>query len=205
MLEKILYLISKLLRRMRPPALQGCKIEEGSRVLSNSDLRNVVIGRYSYCGYRCQINNCTIGSFCSISDTVVIGRAEHQIQLVSTSPVFVTGNNTLRANFASHPSVESKKTIIGSDVWIGVGAIIRAGVRVGDGAVIGAGSVVTKDVPPYSIFAGAPAKEIRKRFDEETIEALLAIRWWEWPSDRIISNGDAFSSPSELIKRNLGK
>ncbi|MCI8948261.1 MAG: CatB-related O-acetyltransferase [Lachnospiraceae bacterium] len=75
--------------------------------------------------------------------------------------------------------------VIGNDVWIGYEAVILAGVTIGDGAVIGTRAVVTKDVPPYTIVGGIPAKPIRKRFSKETINALLKIKWWDWPKERI--------------------
>lgn len=74
---------------------------------------------------------------------------------------------------------------MGNDVWIGYEAVILAGVTIGDGAVIGARAVVTRDVPPYTIVGGVPAKPIRKRFDEDTIARLLALRWWDWPAEKI--------------------
>lgn len=78
--------------------------------------------------------------------------------------------------------------VVGSDVWIGFEAVILSSVTIGDGAVIGARAVVTKDVPPYTIVGGVPAKPIRKRFSDETIERLEALRWWDWPSERIERN-----------------
>ena len=75
--------------------------------------------------------------------------------------------------------------VIGNDVWIGYEAVILAGVTIGDGAVIGARAVVTKDIPPYTIVGGVPAKPIRKRFSQETIDLLLKIKWWNWPEERI--------------------
>ena len=75
--------------------------------------------------------------------------------------------------------------VIGNDVWIGYEAVILAGVTIGDGAVIGARAVVTKDIPPYTIVGGVPAKPIRKRFTQETIDLLLNIKWWNWPEERI--------------------
>ena len=75
--------------------------------------------------------------------------------------------------------------IIGNDVWIGYEAVIMAGVRIGDGAIIAARAVVTKDVPPYTIVGGTPAREIRKRFDEATTKRLLELKWWDWPADKI--------------------
>ena len=84
--------------------------------------------------------------------------------------------------------------IIGNDVWIGYEAVIMAGVTVGDGAIIGTRAVVTKDVPPYTIVGGVPAKPIRKRFDNETLDELLKIRWWDWPEEKIAKNIQAIQS-----------
>lgn len=78
--------------------------------------------------------------------------------------------------------------IIGNDVWIGFEAVIMAGVHIGDGAIIGSRAVVTKDVPPYTIVGGVPAREIRKRFDPATVERLQALKWWNWPEERILRN-----------------
>ncbi|MDH6342506.1 acetyltransferase-like isoleucine patch superfamily enzyme [Parabacteroides sp. PFB2-12] len=75
--------------------------------------------------------------------------------------------------------------VIGNDVWVGYEAVIMAGVHIGDGAIIGTRAVVTKDVPPYTIVGGVPAREIRKRFDEATISKLLKLQWWDWPVDKI--------------------
>ena len=91
--------------------------------------------------------------------------------------------------------------VIGSDVWIGYEAVIFAGVTIGDGAIIGTRSVVTKDVPPYTIVGGVPAKPIRKRFSDETISALLTERWWDWPEEKIAINLNAIQSGRiDLIK-----
>lgn len=78
--------------------------------------------------------------------------------------------------------------MIGNDVWIGYEAVVMAGVTIGDGAVIGTRAVVTKDVPAYTIVGGIPAKTIRKRFPDETIDALLALKWWDWPEEKIAEN-----------------
>ena len=84
--------------------------------------------------------------------------------------------------------------MIGSDVWIGYEAVIMAGVTIGDGAVIGTRAVVTRDVPPYTIVGGIPARPIKKRFSEEIIASLLEIRWWDWPKDKIMRNLEAIKS-----------
>ena len=84
--------------------------------------------------------------------------------------------------------------VVGNDVWIGYEAVILAGVTIGDGAIIGARAVVTKDVPPYTIVGGVPAKQIRKRFNEETIDILLKLKWWDWSKERIAKNIAAIQS-----------
>ena len=84
--------------------------------------------------------------------------------------------------------------IIGNDVWIGYEAVILAGVTIGDGAIIGTRAVVTKDVPPYSIVGGVPAKSIRKRFDDETIVELLRLKWWDWSEEKNAQNIQAIKS-----------
>jgi acetyltransferase-like isoleucine patch superfamily enzyme len=139
------------------------------------------LGQYSYVGSDSFIQNSNIGSFCSIGSLVRIGLPSHPTQYISTSPLFYDvrlfkGSKVLRN--AHNPAIEVL-TIIGSDVWIGENALILAGLTVGTGAVIGAGAVVTKDVRPYSIVVGNPAREIRTRFSEETIDRILETRWWE--------------------------
>ena len=84
--------------------------------------------------------------------------------------------------------------VVGNDVWIGYEAVILAGVTIGDGAVIGARAVVTKDVPPYTIVGGVPARPIRKRFSDENIARLLELKWWDWPEERIAANLEAIQS-----------
>lgn len=124
-----------------------------------------------------------IGSFCSFAEdvTVFLG-GEHRVDWITTYPF-----NVLDERFAAitgHP--HSKGDVeIGNDVWVGRGAVILSGVKVGDGAVIGAYAVVTRDVPPYGIVAGNPAKLLRLRFSEEVIEELERIRWWGWPDERL--------------------
>ena len=91
--------------------------------------------------------------------------------------------------------------VIGNDVWIGYEASIFAGVTIGDGAIIGTRAVVTKDVPPYTIVGGVPARQIRKRFSDEVISTLLTLKWWDWPEERIAINLDAIQSGHiDLIK-----
>lgn len=127
-----------------------------------------------------------VGSYCSFSSgmTILLGGA-HRSDWVSTYPFSDLWSEA--SQFEGHPASKGGVTI-GNDVWVGFGATILDGVSIGDGAVIGAQSVVSSDVPAYSIVAGNPAKEIRKRFDERTIERLLEIRWWSWREDLILDH-----------------
>lgn len=129
----------------------------------------VSIGRCSYVNKGSIIFSGSIGSFCSIGHYVLIGGENHPIDHLSTSPRFRNG--------ADYEEISSPPEI-GSDVWIAAGATILQGVKVGHGAVIAAGSVVTRDVPAYSVVAGVPAKEVKKRFDAATIQRLLTESWW---------------------------
>jgi acetyltransferase-like isoleucine patch superfamily enzyme len=125
----------------------------------------------------------TIGKFVSIADqvTILLG-GEHRVDWVTTYPLNLFYSEW--RGIPGHPHTKGD-VVIGNDVWIGRGATILSGIRVGDGAVIGAGAVVGKDVAPYSIVIGNPARHLRYRFDAEVVEKLTAIRWWDWPEERI--------------------
>lgn len=129
-----------------------------------------------------------IGKFCSIAcgAKFLFNSANHSLSSLSTYPFPIFYEEWGLEKRDVTKAWDNKGDItIGNDVWIGYQAIILAGVTIGDGAVIGARSVVTKDVAPYTIVAGAPARPVRKRFSEETIRKLLKIRWWDWPQERI--------------------
>jgi acetyltransferase-like isoleucine patch superfamily enzyme len=136
-----------------------------------------------------------IGSFCSIADrvTVFLG-GNHRTDWVTTYPFTAFGERWETARgIAGHPSTNGDVTI-GNDVWIGSNATIMSGVTVGDGAVLAANSCLTRDVPPYAIVGGNPAVVLRRRFDDRTIEGLLAIRWWDWSDERIAANMEQLCS-----------
>ena len=129
-----------------------------------------------------------IGKFCSIAcgTKFLFNCANHTLKSLSTYtfPLFYEEWELEKSNITT--AWDNKGDIvIGNDVWIGYEAVIMAGVHIGDGAIIAARAVVTKDVPPYTIVAGTPAKEIRKRFDAEVIEQLLILKWWDWSTDKI--------------------
>lgn len=138
-----------------------------------------------------------IGKFCSIAcgAKFLFNSANHTFRSLSTYPFPL---------FFEEWGLDKKKVtdswdnkgdiVIGNDVWIGYEAVVMAGVTIGDGAVIGARAVVTKDVLPYTIVGGIPAKPIRKRFSEETISALLALKWWDWPKEKIAQKIEAIQS-----------
>jgi len=176
------------------------KIERGSNIFSEK------IGRYTYIGRNCFIDKSTkiIGRFCSIANGVTLGVGNHPIDWVSTHAIafnkkygFVKTNNFLNSS--------KKDCKIGNDVWIGTNAIIIAGVTVGDGAIIGANAFVNKDVEPYSIVVGTPAKHIRYRFDQETVKKLLEIKWWNWDDLQIQECITIMKSPDKFINSALKK
>lgn len=129
-----------------------------------------------------------IGKFCSIAcgTKFLFNCANHSLKSLSTYtfPLFYEEWELEKSNITT--AWDNKGDIvIGNDVWIGYEAVIMAGVHIGDGAIIAARAVVTKDVPPYTIVGGTPAKEIRKRFDAEVIQQLLLLKWWNWSTDKI--------------------
>ncbi len=129
-----------------------------------------------------------IGKFCSIAcgTKFLFNCANHSLKSLSTYtfPLFYEEWELEKSNITT--AWDNKGDIvIGNDVWIGYEAVIMAGVHIGDGAIIAARAVVTKDVPPYTIVGGTPAKEIRKRFDAEVIQQLLMLKWWDWSTDEI--------------------
>lgn len=138
-----------------------------------------------------------IGKFCSIAcgAKFLFNSANHSLTSLSTYPfpIFFEEWELERAQ-VTRAWDHKGDIVIGNDVWIGYEAVILAGVTIGDGAIIGTRAVVTKDVPPYTIVGGVPAKPIRKRFPDDTIAALLALRWWDWPEERIAAHLDAIRS-----------
>lgn len=199
---KIKYYFSKFIKKLHIPAIKESYIDKTSRICSGSHLVNVKMGRYSYIGNYCTVINTEIGSFCSIADYCIIGGASHPINWVSTSPAFHEGRNIMRKNFSKHKFETTRKTIIGNDVWIGNNCLIKSGITIGDGAIIGMGSVVTKDVGRYEIWAGNPAKLIKKRFNDDKVEQIVNSKWWDWNEAKLQKNAIYFNDIDEFIKNN---
>ena len=126
-----------------------------------------------------------IGKFCSIATGVkfLMNGGNHRTDWLTNYPFPILGAEWSKAMPESWPN--KGDTVIGNDVWIGYGAMFMPGVRVGDGAIIAAGALVARDVAPYAVVGGNPAKLLRSRFDEATISELLRLRWWDWPIERI--------------------
>lgn len=171
-LKKTIIYLWQLLKRplLR---LKGNRVPMTTRVDSNCTMTYCRVGQYGYIRSGAQFNHAIIGNYCSFAADVQIGGMEHPIYEYSTS-----------AKLFSDKCVASNDTIIGNDVWVAAGAIIRQGVRIGDGAVVGANSFVNKDVPPYAIVAGSPARIIKYRFDKETQDKIAKSGYWNLPPQK---------------------
>lgn len=176
------------------------RIDKTSAVRNNVRAYYVKMGKYSYIARNTLIQNTTIGNFCSISEGCNIGMPSHPTSYLSTSPVFLKGNNYLHKNFSLINYNDCPKTIIANDVWIGTGAKIKSGIKVGNGAIIAAGAVVTKDIPEYAIVGGVPAKIIKYRFDKDTINKLNDLKWWDMNEGELIRLSEYADKVSSLIE-----
>jgi acetyltransferase-like isoleucine patch superfamily enzyme len=170
-----------------------------------------VIGAYTYVRPNCRLlpGLAGIGRYCSLATGVEIGDGEHPTDWLSTHP-FQYGESWVAKRWsklppqAKPPRPPAKpKTIIGHDVWIGANAMIMRGVRIGHGAIIAGGAVVTKDVPPYAIVGGVPAKLIRYRFETDLVHRLLQLEWWRYTADSLagIDFRDASTAISQILQR----
>ena len=176
-----------------------CRIETGARVSrshlessvavhQDAELCGVNVGRFSYIARETVLNEVDVGRFCSIGPRSLIGSGDHPVDWVSTSPVFYsniqqTGRSLAEGMPANVSFTERRQIAIGNDVWIGAHVFVRDGVTIANGAIVAAGAVVTKDVPPFAVVGGVPARNIRFRFPPELVEQLQSIAWWDWPDD----------------------
>lgn len=190
---------------------------EGHNYLGENAVLDGDIGYGSYIGHDAKISGC-IGKYTSIAPHVAVVSGTHPTSVfASTHPVFYSDQNCVglhygdKVKFSEFRYADYEKrmaVMIGNDVWIGYRAVLLAGVTVGDGAIVAAGAVVTKDVPPYTIVGGVPAKVIRKRFSDEMIDQLLRRKWWERTEDWIVKHYEDFGNvellSESLIRENEG-
>jgi len=168
-------------------------IHKKAKVYRGCQVFNSTIDAHTYIAPNSCIIHSHIGKFCSISKNVYIGLPKHSFNTLSTSPLFLSENNALKTSWVKGNSFEEFETVeIGNDVWIGMNVMIKGGVKISDGAVIGAGSIVTKDVPPFAIVVGSPAKVIKYRFSEDIIGMILSLKWWNMSDKSLLKNIDLF-------------
>jgi phosphonate metabolism protein (transferase hexapeptide repeat family) len=166
-------------------------------VLDRTRIEYSTLGDFSYLGADCQVADATIGKFCAIAANVRIGPPNHPMDRPSLHrftycPEYYDATKTRDAAFFA--ARRADRVTIGNDVWIGHGVTVLAAVTVGDGAVLAAGAVVAKDVAPYAIVGGVPAKVIRARFPAEIAARLRRIAWWDWPFEVIMARLAEFQS-----------
>jgi len=168
----------------------SCSFGNYNTIYKNVSLNTVLLGDFTYVSDGTKISKAKIGKFCSIGPDCKIGLGKHpSSKFVSTHPVFFSMLKQAQVSFSNKNRFEEFEEInIGNDVWVGANAIILDGVTVSDGVIIGAGSVVTKDIPPYAIVGGIPAKIIKYRFERNEIDQLLKIKWWDMDLDYLRKN-----------------
>ncbi|HAG70533.1 MAG TPA: acetyltransferase [Lachnospiraceae bacterium] len=198
---------------------QGSYINKGTVIAGRNYigkktvLSNVYVGYGSMVSDGGDLSNTRIGKYSSIGPEAITVLGRHPVdERVALHPAFYSEKKDMgytyltegrRGDFEEQIYIDSKKGIqidIGNDVWIGRGVMLIEGVTIGDGAVIGTGSVVTKDIEPYGVYAGVPAKKLRDRFDEDTKKKLLELKWWDWDESVIKSRIDDFRDVRRILR-----
>lgn len=173
-----------------------------THVLRGSKLTDSHIGKYSRIGINCQLRYADIGNFTAIGKDSVLGLGQHPTDYLTSHSIFYKkGNWGWHDDWIAPVEFEDNKRIhVGNDVWIGRHCMIMDGVTIGDGVTVAAGAVVTKDIPPFAIVGGVPAKVIKFKFPQEVIDRLEEIQWWNLPDERITEVVDIFHKKNPTIE-----
>lgn len=165
-----------------------------THVLSGAKLNNAKVGKYSRIGVNCQVRNADIGNFTAIGKDSILGLGQHPTDYLTSHSIFYKkGNWGWHDDWIAPIEFNDDKRIhVGNDVWIGRHCMVMDGVTIGDGVTVAAGAVVTKDIPPFAIVGGVPAKVIKYKFSQEMIDRLEEIQWWNLPDDEISKVIDLF-------------
>ena len=183
-----------------------CEFEGYNRICGNTIFVSSKIGYGSYIGSNGNFTRVKIGKYCSIGSGVAVISGTHPVHFVSTHPAFCSKDykpysyaieNYISENLVTENGYQCE---IGNDVWIGNNVLIRGGVKIGNGAIIGMGAVITKDIPPYAIVGGVPAKIIKYRFDNETIAKLQKVEWWNQDEKWLRTNAALFTNVDTFIE-----
>lgn len=211
MTEWLLWLVRKAALETRHRGLdlgylavaKGSRFGEHNSVQERTILEDVSLGNGTYVGSRSQLVHADFGHYCCIGPHVQCGLGVHPSDtFVSSHPAFYSTRGQAGIVFADGDYVaEHRRTKVGNDVWIGASVILIDGVTIGDGAIVAAGAVVTKDVEPYSIVGGMPAKTIRRRFSEPEIAFLTAFKWWDRDVAWLKANWKDFHDVRALMAR----
>ena len=190
---------------------KGTKLEGKDYIGNGVVLANVYVGFSSYIGPFARISNTKIGKYTCVGDLeTVAGRHPVKGENIAIHPALYSTKRQFGYTYVNKDYFEEVRSadkdngyniLIGNDVWIGWGVMITDGVTIGDGAVIGARSLVTTDVEPYAIYAGTPAKKIGMRFDDDTVDKLLKLRWWDKGEDWIKEHAEEFADPKSFINK----
>lgn len=168
--------------------LKACKLGRYASIGERVVLREVNVGDFSYFERHAEAIYTTIGKFCSIAANSRINALEHPIERITQHKLSYRPNEYFRwlgVDAAFRARRQAKAVGIGNDVWIGHGAVIMPEISIGNGAIIGANSVVTRNVPAYTIVAGVPAKPLRMRFPSEIAARIESLAWWDWPPEKL--------------------
>ena len=204
MIKRILLLIKSKIQSLFIPSIsfsarvEYSNVSRKAKVWNRCVLYHSNIGDYSYVGQDARLIYVHVGKFCSLAGDGSYGMGTHSLNHISSSSIFTAKRNGTRISWTEASSFEEYEEVhIGNDVWIGTRILIMGGVKIGNGAVVAAGAVVTKDVPPYSIVGGVPARIIKYRFSEEIIQKLEHSKWWLLDDELLKANIHLFQKPLE--------